>query len=72
MVDTWKVQLGLFLKYKIMDNIKLIHNFKGHSDKAWNVAWNHKGKLLASCGSDKVIHIWDKEGYITNTFWIIL
>ena len=51
-----------------MDNIKLIHNFKGHSDKAWNVAWNHKGKLLASCGSDKVIHIWDKEGYITNTF----
>ena len=51
-----------------MQNLKQIQSFKGHKDKAWNVSWNPTGTALASCGGDKVINIWIKEGNIITFF----
>jgi len=42
---------------------------KGHTGRVWNCSWHHNGKFLASCGEDKTIRIWSKEGsnWICNT-----
>ena len=43
-------------------SLKLVETLKSHQDRVWSLAWNHKGDLLASCGGDKTIKIWGKEG----------
>lgn len=35
------------------------HNFAGHQSQVYSVSWSPDGKLLASCGFDKSIKLWD-------------
>jgi len=34
---------------------------QAHEDYCWSLAWSPDGKLLASCGSDKTIRIWNQR-----------
>ncbi|RUS87269.1 hypothetical protein EGW08_004949 [Elysia chlorotica] len=43
-------------------SLKEIQQLTGHTDQVWCVAWSPSGSLLASCGGDKTIRIWGKEG----------
>ena len=48
--------------YCRMATLKEVCSLPAHEETAWCVAWNPTGSLLASCGSDKLIKIWAKEG----------
>lgn len=47
-----------------MDNyeIKLENTLSGHIERVWCVRWHPNGRWLASCGADRTIKIWSKEG----------
>jgi len=43
-------------------SIKLLQTLNSHDERVWSLSWNHNGTLFASCGGDKHIKIWGKEG----------
>ncbi|XP_052803579.1 probable cytosolic iron-sulfur protein assembly protein CIAO1 homolog [Mya arenaria] len=45
-----------------MGSLTKVCTLEGHEDQVWCVAWNPAGSLLASCGTDKTIRIWGREG----------
>ncbi|KAK9729843.1 WD domain, G-beta repeat [Popillia japonica] len=45
-----------------MGKLEHIQTLTKHVGRVWNVAWHPKGEHLASCGEDKTIRIWAKEG----------
>ena len=47
---------------RMMPLLECIETVCGHNDKVWDIKWNPTGNLLASCGTDKTIRIWGKEG----------
>lgn len=36
----------------------LVGSLEGHEMRVWHVAWSPDGKLLATCGADRVIRVW--------------
>jgi len=43
-------------------SIELLQTLDSHQERVWSLGWNPKGTLFASCGGDKLIKIWGKEG----------
>eukprot|EP01134_Creolimax_fragrantissima_P002957 CFRG2957T1 len=50
--------------------MECIATLKGHTDRAWHVAWSPCGKFLASCGGDKSVRIWTRENVEENGEWV--
>ena len=38
--------------------MQLLAELEGHQDRVWNVAWNPKQPLLASCSADKEVRLY--------------
>jgi WD40 repeat protein len=38
-----------------------VHSYEGHTGHVLGVAWHADGALLASCGADNVVKIWNAE-----------
>ncbi|XP_075969473.1 cytosolic iron-sulfur assembly component 1 isoform X1 [Anticarsia gemmatalis] len=45
-----------------MPKLDLMQILTGHKGIVWNVSWHPQGKIFASCGEDKTIKLWSKEG----------
>jgi len=45
-----------------MPKLQLLCTLQGHQDRVWHASWSPSGHLLATCGADKTIHLWGKEG----------
>lgn len=45
-----------------MGHLELVDTLKGHLGRVWNVSWHPSGNILSSCGEDKTIRLWGKEG----------
>lgn len=41
--------------------LTLIDSVVGHEDHTWSVSWSRDGNLVASCGADKAIRVWNRR-----------
>jgi len=45
-----------------MMGLKIVETLNNHDERVWSLAWNPTGSMFASCGGDRKIKIWGKEG----------
>jgi len=45
-----------------MGKLNLVQTLLGHAGRVWDICWHPQGNTLASCGEDKTICIWGREG----------
>lgn len=45
-----------------MGKLELQQVLAGHRGRVWGAAWHTKNESLATCGEDKTIRIWAKDG----------
>ncbi|KAJ2952816.1 hypothetical protein O0L34_g7181 [Tuta absoluta] len=45
-----------------MAKLELVQCLTGHKGIVWNVSWHPQGNVFASCGEDKTIKLWSKDG----------
>ena len=55
---------ALCFKMATMEEVCLL---EAHEEMAWNVNWNPSGTMLTSCGGDKTIRLWGKEGLLKDS-----
>jgi WD40 repeat protein len=44
-----------------MCDFNSISDFQAHENRVWNISWSPDGKLIASCGEDRNIKIWNQR-----------
>ncbi|RXW17647.1 hypothetical protein EST38_g8200 [Candolleomyces aberdarensis] len=47
--------------------VRSIAELEGHSDRAWNLAWNPKHPLVASCSADKTVRLYSYGATTAST-----
>lgn len=55
-----------------MGKLELLQSISGHKGIVWNVSWHPLGKIFASCGEDKIIKLWGKEGESWTTKTVLV
>ncbi|KAL4430857.1 hypothetical protein ABPG75_006113 [Micractinium tetrahymenae] len=50
-------------------SLEEVQSLEGHTDRVWQVSWSPSGDMLASCGGDRTVRIWARDGAALVERW---